>query len=91
MIGTINQKKEGALSAFNTRNRNIDSEVLDDENDPYIREQDNYFDEEDGDKSELNKKALRTLNAINKGSDEGSETGNIDEITFYDFDDQTMD
>lgn len=91
MIGTINQKKEGALSTFNSRNRNSDSEVLDNENDPYIREQDNYFNDGDGDKSELNRKALRTLNAINKGSDEGSETGNIDEITFYDFDDQTMD
>ena len=80
LIGTINDKK-GTLSAFASRNRHSDNEVLDDENDPYIREQDNYFDEGD-EGSELNNRALRTLNALNKGSDEGSEHGNIDEITF---------
>lgn len=90
LIGTINQKKDGTLSAIGSRNRHSDTEILDDENDPYIREQDNYFDEGDGD-TELNRKALRTLNAINKGSDEGSETGNIDEITFHEFDEETMD
>jgi hypothetical protein len=45
LIGTINQKKEGTLSAFASRN----ADALDDENDPYIREQDNYFDEGDVD------------------------------------------
>lgn len=79
LIGTINDKK-GTLSAFASRNQHSD-EVLDDENDPYIREQDNYFDEGD-EGSELNKRALRTLNALNKGSDDESEPGNIDEITF---------
>ena len=89
LIGTINDKK-GTLNAFNSRNGHSFVEVLDDENDPYIREQDNYFEEGD-EGSELNKRALRTLNALNKGSDEGSEHGNIDEITFQEFDEETID
>jgi hypothetical protein len=80
LIGTINDKK-GTLSAFASRNRNSRDEVLDDENDPYIREQDNYFEEGD-EGSELNKRALRTLNALNKESDDESDTQNVDEITF---------
>jgi len=50
LIGTINDKK-GTLSAFASRNRHSDTEILEDENDPYVREQDNYFDEGDGEDS----------------------------------------
>lgn len=90
MIGTCSKQKEGTLSAFASRNRHSESEILEDENDPYIREQDNYFDEVD-ENGELNKRALKTLNALNKESDDDSDPGNVEEITFHEFDEETMD
>ena len=34
---------------------------------------------------------MRTLNHLNHGSDNESEPGNVEEITFHDFDGETMD